>query len=137
MYTMTELDMKTRRKIITVIFVSVVLILFLIVAIVVAATSKKTHENTSEMGNSSFSIDDNGGKAQAETQPVETTVETESGVFSTEVATEQPAETVSVNTTESNAPIVNTGPEDILPVALLAGAMTTYLGSAVLAKRNA
>ncbi len=37
----------------------------------------------------------------------------------------------------ADAPIVETGPEDFLPIALMAGMLVTYLGSRKLAKKEA
>ena len=148
MYYQEEADKKERRKIIAVATAAVALILILLVAIIVVATKKARPVVTSEGENTSFEISENTEDTEStNTTSTEETVETEDVIvagFSTETETseakdevkEEAAATESAATVGNADSVVDTGPEEILPLALVAGTLTTYLYSAKLAKEN-
>ena len=141
MYYQEEADKKERRKIIAVATAAVALILILLVAIIVVAT-KKTRPSVSTGENTTFEISET---TESEDTTVATEeVETESSIlggFSTE--TEETEETESEDETtettvavETTSDIADTGPEEILPLALVLGSLTTCAVSAKMVKEN-
>lgn len=164
MYQQQEVEKKERRKIIAAATVAVALILILIVAIIVVATKKSSRTSIGKEENSSFELKDESSentedeaKDQADQKSEEETNENSEagqtsaiGTISTEktkakednkstesTKTEQKTENTTVVVSDSKGDMPNTGPEDFLPIALMAGMLATYLTSAVLAKREA
>ena len=136
MYYQDEAEKKERRRLITFAVTTVVLILILIVAIVVVATKKAGSNKVTEGVNSEFIFaEENTNESETE-KTEEKTTETEENKSSETVGT--------LSTTTNDAPVVisgasdlpTTGPEDLLPLALVLGALTTFGASAAMAKRE-
>lgn len=126
MYNFNEADKKARRKVIGITTAIVVVILALVVAIIVVATNKSN--NTVEEG-AAFTLDEKPAEAdKAATTIVESPVSEGVSVGST-VINATPA------TTETTDTVASTGPEDLLPLALSAGAATTAGLAFILNKR--
>lgn len=153
MYYQEETDKKERRKIIAIATAAVVIILILIVAIIVVAT-KKTTKTVSVTENSNTEVvidenkDENTGEAE-KTENAENKENTENkvvenkesgattiGNLSTDTNKQSEAKASSTTTERSNN-MPTTGPEEYLPIALMAGMLVAYLSSRVLAKRSA
>lgn len=150
MYNQIEAEKKERRKIIAVATVAVAIILILIAAIVVVATKKtardtaKTTETETAQVNENNSSTENKDKDEtkseaesesgdvAKNEAVDEETEGDNPMMSEEATTET---TNTVATTDSSMP--STGPEDFLPIALMAGMLVTCLGSRKLAKKEA
>ncbi len=135
MYYQDEAEKKERRRLITFAIATVVLILILIIAIVVVATKKVGSKDTSKDVNTSVvAVDENSSS--------EETASGDIGTLSTETIE---ADKTAESTKTTDAPVINvvaspdiptTGPEDLLPVALVLGALTAFSASAVMAKRE-
>lgn len=120
MYNNAELEKKDRRKVIIIATATVVLILALIVAIIVVATNKTSRPNVGGEDNSSFVIENT-------SKPEKTEV-----VSNTKAA--EPAKTTTPVTTKAEE-MPSTGPEDILPLALVLGMIATVATSAVITRK--
>ena len=107
MYYQGEVEKNDRRKIITVATAIVVVVLILIVSIIVVAT-KKSGDNVSTTDTASSSIVE-----EPKEEPVPDTT--------------KPVETVTVSTAPatSTKAVVDTGPEDTIPMILSFGSLTT------------
>ena len=135
----SETEKKERRKIITIIVVTVVLILALLVAIVVTATGKhKT--NIGEGNNSAFMID---GENKAGETSADNEGDDASGAGSDIANLGEISTGSDTSDTDDDAPEVSsvsdlpsTGAEDLLPLALVLGAITTLATSLAMAKRE-
>lgn len=114
MYYQGEIEKKDRRKVILIATAIVVVVLILIAAIIVVAT-KKSGNNVGGNENATFSIDNNKEEEKKEEEKPATSV---GSVSTTTAKVETP-----VNNTSDSIP--STGPEDILPVALALGCLTT------------
>jgi len=137
-------DKKQRTRIIAIATFVAVVILLLIVAIIVTATSKSAKNNTAEKG-----IDEP-TTVVAEAQPSEDGGENDGnsiGTISTETEDEQSNNggadvsisanaNVSVEVVDTSDKMPTTGPEDVLPIALVLGALTMFVSSSALAKRE-
>ena len=141
MYNQVQAEKKERRKIIAVATIAVAIILILIAAIVVVAT-RKTARNGASNGNTAVQVDSNEKKDEnksEESNPKESESDNPMmGELSTTTETkEETKPTNSVAAESSDSPIPTTGPEDYLPIALMAGMLVTYLTSRKLAKEEA
>ena len=107
MYYQGEVEKNDRRKIITVATAIVVVVLILIVSIIVVAT-KKSGDNVSTTDTAASSIVE---EPKEEPKP----------------DTTKPVETVTVSTAPatSTKAVVDTGPEDTIPMILSFGSLTT------------
>ena len=123
MYNYNEVEKRERRRIISVAVAAAVLILVLIVAIIVVATKKTPSENVGGSENTSFV----GTIEEEEAKDEETVV----GTISTETT---PVQTPTSSVVTENIP--DTGPEDLLPIALMLGALTAYITTLVMKKRQ-
>jgi len=145
MYYQGEVDKKERRKIIAVATISVIIILSLIVAIVVVATKKSAKSGISDAQNSAFELIESEDKAEEKTEEDKTAdkvtenkeAKQESVKEIGDLTTKQNQVSKTTNTAATSADMPNTGPEDVLPIALILGALVTYLSSRALAKREA
>lgn len=149
MYYQGEVDKKERRKIIAVATISVIIILSLIVAIVVVATKKSAKSDISDAQNSAFELIESEDKTEDKTE--NKTEENKTADKTTEnkeakqesvkeigdLTTKQNQVSKTTNAAATSADMPNTGPEDVLPIALILGALVTYLSSRALAKREA
>ena len=159
MYYQEEAEKKERRKIIAVATISVVVILILIVAIIVVATKKSSRGVATVAENTSAQIAENVEEATGgDKQKYEAKNESEagssevaggeatgagstSGSLSTESSESSDngrnSGTQSVATQSGGAvakdDIPSTGPEEALPLALMAGVLVAYLTSRKLA----
>ena len=142
MYYQEELNKKERHKIIAVATVALTLILALIVAIIVVATKKSDRTSVVNEENVAFEMTD---ENKEETKKNKEEENKNIGLFSTDKKEEKEEEQKEEKKeTVSETPAViasddmpSTGPEDILPVALLIGMIVAYTSSAVLVKRDA
>lgn len=125
----TEIDKKERNKIIAIAAAAATLILVLVVAIIVVAT-KKPAENIGGNENSSFAIEEE-NEGEAVEEPTE---ETESGASELGSLTTETIVAEEPTTDKAPAEIASTGPEDILPVALVLGILTTAATAVVMKK---
>ena len=135
MYYQSEADKKNRRRLLIVGIATFVLILILVISIVAVASKK-----------SKSSADKIGSKTSTETIVEPGTEEGSDGnkseTLTTETKKEEPVAVVETNptisttvTTTSDMP--TTGPEEILPLAIVLGMGAMYASSAVIAKKNA
>ncbi len=148
MYYQEETDKKERRKIIAIATAAVVIILVLIIAIIVVATKKTTKTvSVTENSNTEVVIDENKDENTGETEKAENAENKEAenkdtnaaatiGNLSTDTNKQSEAKASSTTTERSNN-MPTTGPEEYLPIALMAGMLVAYLSSRVLAKRSA
>lgn len=150
MYYQEEVEKKERRKVIILATIVVLVILMLLVAIIVVATKKSSRPSLTAAENSAVEINAEQNQAtESETgataSEAENASETEAtivGGFSTETTattTDSGAAAGPVQRDEVSGDISvmpATGPEDILPIALIVGALIAYLGSAKLARRE-
>jgi len=137
-----ETEKKERRKIIAIIIATVVLILALVAAIVITATSK-SRRNVGEGENSSFVIADEyiTGKKEEESEnksEEETKSSEEDSAKASDlgkISTESDEKAIdSAPAVSSVSSLPETGAEDLLPLALLLGATTTFATSLVMNK---
>lgn len=117
MYYQGEVEKNDRRKIITVATAIVVVVLILIVAIVVVAT-RKSGDNVTVTDGASTTIET--PKEEPKEEP------------------KAPVETVTVSTqpTTTAKAVVDTGPEDFLPMALAFGSLTTAGTAYLMSKKE-
>ena len=118
----------------------------MIVAIIVVATRKstKTVSVTSETSNTEVVVDENVDSPEKTEEPAKTeTTEKEKsgstvGTLSTETEKKSTGNGVisTSRATEKSDNMPNTGPEEFLPIALVAGMLVTYLSSRVMVKRS-
>lgn len=152
MYNQVEADKKERRRIIAVATVIVVLILVLLIAIIVVATKKSQKASVNSGQNTSFTISDTDESVSSEpiddnsdTQEKDEAATTEDGSMTIGLITTKTDESAESSErsnivrgeVEASSAMPSTGPEDFLPIALMAGMLITYLSSAVLTKREA
>lgn len=123
MYT-NEAEKKERRKIVISSSAIMAVILVLVVAIIVVATTKGQENSVSNDG-SAFTLSENADKPAEETEN-KSSEKAESKPTSTNAATSSNA------TTDK---IAETGPEDLLPLALAMGGMTTVATTLLFSKR--
>ncbi|MDO4507909.1 MAG: hypothetical protein Q4B65_00750 [Candidatus Saccharibacteria bacterium] len=113
MYNYNEVEKKERRKIISITVAIVALILVLLVAIIVVATRREVSDNiVSGDGNTEFVITEGEESSEAETEA--SAVET----VSSEIVESTPV------VLETETVIAQTGPEDVLPIAVVLGVLT-------------
>ena len=136
MYYQGEAEKKERRKIIAVATAAVVLILILIVAIIVVATKKSAKSNISDAQNSAFELSESDDK-KTETEKTEDKKDESQNNVGNLSNNATVANNNDVPAVVAGADIPSTGPEDVLPVALILGALVAYGSSAILAKREA
>lgn len=105
MYYQGEVEKNDRRKIITVATAIVVVVLILIVSIIVVA-ARKSGDNVSTTETSSSVVEEPKEEPKPETKPVETV-------------------TVSTAPATNTKAVVDTGPEDTIPMILSFGSLTT------------
>lgn len=112
-YNYDEVEKKSRRKVISIAVAVTVLILVLVTAIIVVATTRNDGGEVAEGENAEFVIE---GEAAEEGADAGNTL----GTITTEETVEEevvlPAETVTT--------ITQTGPEEVLPMAILLGVLT-------------
>ena len=125
-----EIEKKQRRKVVAIASATVALILLLIVAIVVVATSKSSRQNIGGDNNGSFSIVES---EKAEEKAEAKTEEKKEEKPATVAESSKPQAAATPATATSKMP--STGPEDLMPLAVLLGGLTTA-GTAVLVKRK-
>lgn len=151
MYYQNEVEKKERRKIIAGATIAVALILVLIIAIIVVAVKKSGHSNdVANETNTSFELEETASSAEEtevqdkneeQIESDEQTTESLVGAISSEKTSSsdeqdnEETEDLSI-ITNTNEEMPTTGPEEILPIAVLAGMIVTYSYSAILAKRN-
>ena len=131
----SETDKKNRRRLLIVGAATVALILILIISIV-AVASKKSKSNADKIGSqtSSETISEPGSEGEGEGDDKKTET------LTTETKKNEPVAVVSTNPTVDAAPasdMPTTGPEEILPLAMVLGMGAMYASSAVIAKKNA
>ena len=126
---------KERKKIIIISIVAIALILILLIAIIVTATSHNQNDSLSgdkinlNVASEDFEVVEVKTEAkQPESKEIETKSETQSPA-----AKEQPAVQPVATSTET---IAQTGPEDIIPLAIVSGTITTFLTSFYLNKKS-
>lgn len=137
------------RFILTTVLSAVVILGIAVWGIIYAVSGKKdTQTDATKEGTTEIVSEENANSetSNEETVPVsgehsgddvvEVTNLKEEAVATTETATETKTETPAATTT-AEKDIPKTGPEGILPVALLAGALVAFAGSAKLAKIKA
>lgn len=123
-------DKEQRRRVIIVATTIAIIILGIAVWSIIAIVggSKKGTEQTQVATTSETT--------NKETQTVSKTSETEAPA-SEGVSTTTPAQPVVKTTTQAKETVPETGPEEILPLALVLGGITAYLSSKKLATREA
>ena len=135
------LDKKDRRKIIITTVIFVVLILAIVVGMVVSVVngnkpqaSESTNTQVSQEINESEQLADQ----PTEVKPVAESVSSEEAPSATaQSATEtEPTKPTANTATKTSADIPDTGPEDIIPLAIISGALTTYVASSYLVKKK-
>ena len=132
MYYQEEAEKKERRKIIAVATAAMVIILVLIVAIIVVATKKSNKTSVGGDDNAAFTIAEGTETEESESEPESKPEEETEPVVGTITTENAPAETpvvVAELPAETNTSMPSTGPEDVLPVALMAGLLVAYLSS--------
>ncbi len=157
-------DKKERRKIIAVATIAIAIILILIVAIIVVATKKSARSNVGvaepaetsqvaeqtadkETDNKSETSTDNKSDASVDNKSSSESAEstggagignlsTDSTVSANSSTTSGASATASGAKTETSSNLPSTGPEDLLPIALIAGTLVAYLYSRKLAKNE-
>ncbi len=130
-----EIEKKQRRKLIaiTLCMVAVIVVLIVAIALVVAGkSSNKPAISDAEAGE--FSLVDDSAKTEEKKTETEAKTETKAeastiGKISTQTKPEAAP-------TEIATSVPSTGPEDLLPVALLLGALTTGVSALALNKRK-
>lgn len=129
MYNYNEVDdKKERRKIISIATAVAVLILVLVVAIIVVATGKSTGKNLGGDENASFVIEET--TEESESSESEESEGSTLGTITTDtVVVEKPT------TDKAPEAMPDTGPADLLPIALLLGGLTTA-GTTVLMRKR-
>ncbi len=162
MYYQNEAEKKQRQKLIAVATIAVSIIVLLIVAIIVVAIKKSSHSDEIVSGSiaepQEVESHEEGGKVLDSLSASESKTDSDSdknnqkptssglGLISSEIASNGTSSSSSSHDTDSedenpvelpaddNLP--TTGPQDVLPIAIMAGLLTTCVSSAVLAKRE-
>ncbi|MBQ6593630.1 hypothetical protein IJI00_00975 [Candidatus Saccharibacteria bacterium] len=129
MYNPDEMQAKERRKVIIFAVATVAVILALIVSIVVVATNK-TSVNLGGEENTEFTLVEDKKETEKPATTTKSASNTNAAASNTTAKTTSPA-----IVTPTSVP--NTGPEDLLPIALGLGALTTVVTTVVLNKRRA
>ncbi|MBQ9018009.1 hypothetical protein IJ118_03025 [Candidatus Saccharibacteria bacterium] len=130
MYNQGEIETKERRKVVLFAAATAAVILALIVAIVVVATNKANRNaEVSTTDKASFSIEESGEKSEGDKN--ESTVGTVSTKAST-ATTAKPATTTTATATD----LPSTGPEDLLPLAVSLGGLTTAASAFIVKRRG-
>jgi uncharacterized membrane protein len=113
----------------------------LIVSIVVVAANKTT-KNVGGDNNTQIALDESkdtskneSSSSNSKSEVVATTDLNKSSQSNSNLSNKTTTTTTKTTTAKSDLP--DTGPEEILPIALMAGALVAYVGSSVLAKRDA
>ena len=132
MYYQTDVEKKERRRIILISIATAILILVLLVAIIVVAAHKSARSGDEEIANQTnsgtFDYKEENKTEDKKDEKTETTQTESKPVITTDTA---PA----VTSTVSDMP--TTGPEDILPLAILLGLGATFVTSYIMSKKNA
>lgn len=134
MYNYNEVEKRERRRIISVAVAAAVLILVLIVAIIVVATKKTPSENVGGSENTSFVLEGSESTEEEEGTVEEEKSDSEETVVGTISTETTPVQTPTSSVVTENIP--DTGPEDLLPIALMLGALTAYITTLVMKKRQ-
>ncbi len=124
-YNYDEVEKKSHRKVISIAVAVTVLILVLVTAIIVVATTRNDGGEVAEGENAEFVIEGEAAEEGADAGNTLGTITTEETVEEATEEVEQPAETVTT--------ITQTGPEEVLPMAILLGVLT-MVGTAAFAK---
>ena len=131
MYYQTDVEKKERRRIIMISIAAAALILILLIAIIVVAAHKSSKNNDiSKQTYSAFEKKEDTNIEKKKEEKTEVEVKTE------EKTEDKPVISTETTTSTANSDMPNTGPEEVLPLALVLGLGTTYAASAVMAKRN-
>lgn len=120
-----EIEKKQRRKVVLIASAMVAVILLLIVAIVVVATNKSTGPNVGGIDNAEFVITGNADEKTPETPKADTKTDT----------TVAASNSTASKSAEKAEDLPSTGPEDLAPLALALGGLTTA-GVALVMKRQ-
>ena len=120
-----EIEKKQKRSLITTAISMVVVIVLLVVAIIVTALDKKSEQGIVGIENGEFTIVSDEQKTE-ETKAEEPKKETKVVTITTDAAKAAEKET-----------LPQTGAEDLLPLALTLGVLTTGAAALVLHKREA
>ena len=128
-----EIEKKQRRKLIaiTLCMVAVIVVLIVAIALVVAGkSSNKPAISDAEAGE--FSLVDDSTKTEEKKTEAKTETKTEASTIG-KISTQTKPEAAPTEIANS---VPSTGPEDLLPVALLLGALTTGVTALALNKRK-
>ncbi len=121
-----EIEKKQKHKLITIVISMVIVIILLVVAIVAVTTNKSNQAGIiGENENDDFSIITSEPKPEEDTKKE---VKTE-----TKVST---VETLSTKTTKTESKLPETGPIDLLPIAVVLGLLTSGATAFAMNKRS-
>ena len=127
----TNEDKEQRRRVIIVATTIAVIILGIAVWSIIAIVGGAKKNTTADQPVTVATENNNGKSTQIDTKPTESTAPASEGVSTS--STTAPAQPVVV----SQGAVPETGPEEILPLALVLGGITTYVSSKKLATRKA
>ena len=129
MYYQTDIEKKERRRIILITIAAAALILILLIAIIVVAANKSSKkDDVATQTNSAFEYKEEDKTEEKKEEKTETEKKEDKTVISTDTA---PV----ANVVSDDMP--NTGPEEILPLAIMLGLGAAYVSSYVISKKNA
>ena len=128
-------DKEQRRRIIIVATTIAVIILGIAVWSIIAIVGGSKKNTTADQPAQVANVDDGKGKStEISTVPADSNAPTSEGVSKT-AQTNKPSTTTATTTAQSAVP--ETGPEEILPLALVLGGLTAYVSSKKLTAREA
>ncbi|MBQ3348392.1 LPXTG cell wall anchor domain-containing protein [Candidatus Saccharibacteria bacterium] len=140
MYNPNEIEAKDRKKVVIFAGATAAVILALIVAIVVVATGKASRENIGGTENGEFSIAESSEETKESDDSKESKNSNSSSSSASKVGTVSTKTTATATaksaTTAASEDLPNTGPENLVPLALAMGALTTAGTALVINKKR-